>query len=86
MRMLAANYGTAETAYTGPNGDGTLDGRIIRDGTDAGGRSSRSPSCITTTCMATCIKGSLRWLYPTCHADQAGKTAQPNPHPVAELR
>ena len=34
---VAANYGTPETAYMGPNGDGTLDGRIIRDGTDAGG-------------------------------------------------
>lgn len=31
------NYGTAETAYKGPNEDGTLDGRILRDGTDAGG-------------------------------------------------
>jgi 2',3'-cyclic-nucleotide 2'-phosphodiesterase (5'-nucleotidase family) len=34
---VAANYGTAEAAYKGPNGDGTLDGRIVRDGTDAGG-------------------------------------------------
>ena len=34
---VAANYGTAGTAYMGPNGDGTLDGRIVRDGTDAGG-------------------------------------------------
>ena len=34
---VAANYGTAGTAYKGPNGDGTLDGRITRDGTDAGG-------------------------------------------------
>ena len=32
-----ANYGTAATAYMGPNGDGTLDGRIIRDGNNAGG-------------------------------------------------
>ncbi len=31
---VAANHGTAETAYKGPNGDGTLDGRILRDGTD----------------------------------------------------
>ncbi len=31
------NYGTPATAYKGPNGDGTLDGRIVRDGTDAGG-------------------------------------------------
>ena len=29
---VAANYGTPATAYKGPNGDGTLDGRIIRDG------------------------------------------------------
>ena len=34
---VSANYGTSGTAYRGPNGDGTLDGRIIRDGTDAGG-------------------------------------------------
>ena len=34
---VATNYGTPATAYMGPNGDGTLDGRIIRDGTDAGG-------------------------------------------------
>jgi 2',3'-cyclic-nucleotide 2'-phosphodiesterase (5'-nucleotidase family) len=31
---VTASYGTAETAYNGPKGDGTLDGRIIRDGTD----------------------------------------------------
>ncbi|MEW6059163.1 MAG: 5'-nucleotidase C-terminal domain-containing protein [Actinomycetota bacterium] len=31
---VAAQYGTAATAYMGPNGNGTLDGRIIRDGTD----------------------------------------------------
>ena len=34
---VTANYGTPETAYMGPNGDGTLDGRIVRDGTEAGG-------------------------------------------------
>jgi 2',3'-cyclic-nucleotide 2'-phosphodiesterase/3'-nucleotidase len=27
-----AHYGTPETAYMGPNGDGSLDGRIARDG------------------------------------------------------
>jgi 2',3'-cyclic-nucleotide 2'-phosphodiesterase (5'-nucleotidase family) len=32
----AANY-TLAKPYKGPNGDGTLDGRITRDGTDAGG-------------------------------------------------
>jgi 2',3'-cyclic-nucleotide 2'-phosphodiesterase (5'-nucleotidase family) len=35
--FVAANYGTSDTAYSGPNGDGTLDGRIVRDGTDLGG-------------------------------------------------
>lgn len=30
---VATHYGTPATAYTGPNGDGTLDGRIVRDGT-----------------------------------------------------
>jgi len=28
---VAANYGTPENAYMGPNGDGTLDGRIVLD-------------------------------------------------------
>ena len=31
---VSAQYGTAAMAYAGPNGDGTLDGRILRDGTD----------------------------------------------------
>jgi 2',3'-cyclic-nucleotide 2'-phosphodiesterase (5'-nucleotidase family) len=31
---VSAIYGTAGTAYKGPNGDGTLDNRILRDGTD----------------------------------------------------
>ena len=34
---VAAQYGTPATAYRGPNNDGTLDGRIIRNGTDAVG-------------------------------------------------
>ncbi len=32
---VAQNHGTPATAYTGPSGDGMLDGRITRDGTDA---------------------------------------------------
>jgi 2',3'-cyclic-nucleotide 2'-phosphodiesterase (5'-nucleotidase family) len=32
---VSAHYGTPETAYKGPNNDGSLDFRIIRDGTDA---------------------------------------------------
>ena len=34
---VTAHHGTAATAYKGPNGDGTLDERIVRDGNDAGG-------------------------------------------------
>jgi 2',3'-cyclic-nucleotide 2'-phosphodiesterase (5'-nucleotidase family) len=34
---VTANHGTADTAYMGPNGDGTLDGRIIRDGDNTSG-------------------------------------------------
>mgnify|MGYP001396241470 CR=1 FL=1 len=34
---VTTNYGTAPTAYNGPNGDGTLDGRILRNGTDTTG-------------------------------------------------
>jgi 2',3'-cyclic-nucleotide 2'-phosphodiesterase (5'-nucleotidase family) len=32
---VSTNHATPETAYKGPNGDGSLDFRIIRDGTDA---------------------------------------------------
>ncbi len=34
---VSEHYGTAGTAYAGPNGDGSLDDRIVRDGNDAGG-------------------------------------------------
>ncbi len=34
---VTATYGTPATAYKGPKGDGTLDGRIVRDGTDTTG-------------------------------------------------
>jgi len=32
---VTAHYGTAATAYKGPSGNGKLDGRIVRDGTEA---------------------------------------------------
>lgn len=34
---VAANFGTTDSAYSGPEGDGLLDGRIVRYGTSAGG-------------------------------------------------
>ncbi|HEY6029848.1 MAG TPA: 5'-nucleotidase C-terminal domain-containing protein, partial [Gaiellaceae bacterium] len=34
---VSAHYGTPESAYKGPNGDGTLDQRVVRDGTDTVG-------------------------------------------------
>ncbi len=34
---VTATYGTPETAFKGPSGDGSLDGRIVRDGDDSGG-------------------------------------------------
>jgi 2',3'-cyclic-nucleotide 2'-phosphodiesterase (5'-nucleotidase family) len=34
---VSQHYGTPETAYMGPKGNGTLDVRITRDGTDTGG-------------------------------------------------
>lgn len=43
---VTANYGTPDTAYKGPNGDGTLDGRIVRDGTDAADSGSVIPITI----------------------------------------
>jgi 2',3'-cyclic-nucleotide 2'-phosphodiesterase (5'-nucleotidase family) len=43
---VTANFGTPATAYIGPNGDGSLDGRILRDGTDAMGSGSIIPITI----------------------------------------
>lgn len=34
---ISMTYGTPATAYQGPLGDGKLDGRVTREGTDAGG-------------------------------------------------
>jgi len=34
IEYVAANYGAPETAYKGPNGDGELDGRVSRNGSD----------------------------------------------------
>ena len=34
---VMTNHGSTDTSYEGPNGDGTLDGRIIRDGTNTTG-------------------------------------------------
>ena len=83
---VAANHGTPATAYIGPNGDGTLDGRITRDGTDAGGihrpgddpppqRLPRQPG-----------QGVVRRLHPAGDADQAGAAAQPDPDAAAQRR
>ncbi len=43
---ISANHGTPETAYKGPNGDGTLDGRILRDGTSTLGSGTIIPLTI----------------------------------------
>ena len=43
---VSKNHGTAATAYRGPNGNGTLDGRITRDGTDAANSGSIVPITI----------------------------------------
>jgi 2',3'-cyclic-nucleotide 2'-phosphodiesterase (5'-nucleotidase family) len=37
VNLWVSNHYTFENPYRGPNGDGLLDGRITRDGTDAGG-------------------------------------------------
>ncbi|HEY6963101.1 MAG TPA: 5'-nucleotidase C-terminal domain-containing protein, partial [Gaiellaceae bacterium] len=44
--FVSQHYGTAATAYTGPNGDGSLDGRVVRDGTDMAGSGSIVPITI----------------------------------------
>jgi 2',3'-cyclic-nucleotide 2'-phosphodiesterase (5'-nucleotidase family) len=44
--FVSANYGTPGTAYMGPNGDGTLDNRILRDGTDTMGSGTIIPITI----------------------------------------
>lgn len=66
-----ATYGTNATAYNGPDGDGTLDGRITRDGDASGGtvvpvtllhhgdshgRLLKSGSAVGYTQLATLIK------------------------------
>ena len=43
---VSANYGTPATPYKGPNNNGTLDGRITRDGTDLIGSGSIIPITI----------------------------------------
>jgi 2',3'-cyclic-nucleotide 2'-phosphodiesterase (5'-nucleotidase family) len=43
---VSAHYGDAAHAYAGPNGDGTLDERILRDGTDTMGSGSIIPITI----------------------------------------
>ena len=82
---MAANYGTPATAYMGPNGDGTLDGRITRDGNDAGGSIVPLTILHHNDSHGNLAKGTLRWLHPAGHADQAGTAAQPHPHPAAQL-
>ncbi len=78
---VSQHYGTAETAYIGPNGDGTLDGRITRDGTDAGGSIVPITILHHNDSHGNLVKGYIRWLYPACDPDQAGKTAQPRTAP-----
>jgi 2',3'-cyclic-nucleotide 2'-phosphodiesterase (5'-nucleotidase family) len=43
---VTASYGITETAYLGPNGNGTLDGRILRDGTNTPNSGSIIPITI----------------------------------------
>lgn len=43
---VSATYPDAAHAYAGPNGDGTLDGRIVRDGTDTMGSGTITPITI----------------------------------------
>jgi 2',3'-cyclic-nucleotide 2'-phosphodiesterase (5'-nucleotidase family) len=54
---VSAHYGTPATAYAGPNGNGTLDGRIAQDGMATLFmmlvKLSRSRSCIIMTRTAT---------------------------------
>ena len=45
-KYVSAHYGAPETAYLGPNGDGTLDARIARDGTNAPNSGSIVPVTI----------------------------------------
>ena len=59
---VTANYGTPATAYKGPNGNGTLDGRIVPDGdgtpSTSPARSCRSRSSTTTTRTGTWPRGA----------------------------
>ncbi len=79
---VTANYGTEGTAYMGPNGDGTLDGRIIQD---TSGTIKPLTILHHNDSHGNAAKTTYRRLHPACHADQAGKTAQSHLQPPAQF-
>ncbi len=87
---ISANYGTPETAYMGPNGDGTLDGRIIKDGDSDFVYEDGEIVPLTilhhNDSHGNLCKGNLCRLHPAGNPDQTGKAAQSNPNPIAQLR
>ncbi len=83
---VAANHGTPEAAYMGPNGDGTLDGRIVRDGNDDGGSIVPLTILHHNDSHGNLVKGSFVGLPAAGHPDQAGAAAQPDADDPAQRR
>ena len=80
---VAANYGTPATAYKGPNGDGTLDGRITRDGTDAGGNIVPITVLHHNDSHGNLVKGAYVGYTQLATLIKQERAAQPDPHPAA---
>ena len=87
---VAAHYGTPATAYKGPNGDGTLDGRITRNGDGNDTYESRrgrpgddlAPQRLPRPPAQDRVGGEhFPRPDPTGHDRQAGACTQPDPHP-----
>ncbi len=73
-----------ETAYMGPNGDGTLDGRIIRDGTDAGGSIVPITILHHNDSHGNLAKGTYVGYTQLATLIKQEKLAQSHPNPSAE--
>ena len=72
----------AATAYKGPNGDGTLDGRIIRDGTDAGGSIVPITILHHNDSHGNLAKGTYAGYTQLATLIKQERAHNPDPHPV----
>ena len=82
---MAAHY-TFANPYQGPDGDGTLDGRITRNGD---GDDTYDPGEVVPVTIlhhndshGNLLKGTYVGLHPAGHPDQPGARSQPDAHPA----